>query len=163
MMGSGKSSVGRSLQQRTNLPRFDLDELVAARAGMSIPEIFAAHGEEWFRDLESAVLNEVPRELAAIVVTGGGLVLRTENRLVLKELGTVVWLEADETTLLERSARRRNRPLLQTENPLATIVTLLEQRRPIYTAMADVRVDTTHRTHEEVTDIILLELDGRAR
>jgi shikimate kinase len=163
MMGAGKSSVGRFLQKRTGLPRFDLDELIAARAGMAIGAIFAVKGEEWFRDLESTVLKEMPRETPAIVVTGGGIVLRPHNRAALKGLGTVVWLEADEAVLLERSSRRGNRPLLQTGNPAETLVGLLEKRRPLYTAAADLRVDTTHRTHKEVTDIILEELDRQGR
>jgi shikimate kinase len=163
MMGAGKSSVGRTLQLRTNLPRFDLDEMIQAKAEMSIPEIFAAKGEEWFRDLESTVLQGLPREAPAIVVTGGGIVLRPENTEILKQLGTVVWLHADEAILLERSSRQRNRPLLQTGNPAATILRLLTERRPLYTAAADLRVDTTQHTHDEVTDIILREIEGHDR
>jgi shikimate kinase len=163
MMGAGKSSVGRTLERRTNLPRFDLDEMIQAKAEMSIPEIFAAKGEECFRDLESTVLKQLTREAPGIVVTGGGIILRPENTEILKRLGTVVWLEADEAILLERSSRRRNRPLLQTGNPAETIVTLLAQRRPLYAAAADLRVDTTTRTHDEVTDIILQELEGHDR
>ena len=163
MMGAGKSSVGRTLELRTNLPRFDLDEMIQAKAEMSIPEIFAAKGEEWFRDLESRVLQELPRATPAIVVTGGGIILRSENTEILKRLGTIVWLEADEAVLLERVTRQRNRPLLQTGNPAETLLTLLAQRRPLYEAAANLRVDTTRRTHDEVTDIILQELEGHDR
>lgn len=162
MMGAGKSSVGRTLQERTGLPRFDLDEMIEGRARMTIPEIFASKGEEWFRNLESTILQELSGSAPAIVVTGGGIVLRPGNRATLKQLGLVVWLEADESILLERSTRARNRPLLQTGNPAETLATLLAERRPLYTAAADLRVDTTKRTHEEVTDLILEKLDGSA-
>jgi shikimate kinase len=163
MMGAGKSSLGRMLEKRTGLPRLDLDELVIARAGMSIPEIFAGQGEKYFRDLESSILQELPRPARAIVVTGGGIVLRPENRDILKELGTVVWLEADEAILLERSTRRGNRPLLQKGNPAETIAALLVERRPFYTAAADMRIDTTCRSQQEVADTILQELESRSR
>ena len=163
MMGAGKSSVGRTLEALTGLPRFDLDELIKAKVGLSIPEIFAAQGEESFRDLESTVLKEIPSHEPAIVVTGGGIVLRPANTAILKELGTVFWLEADEAVLVERSLRRPNRPLLQTGNPAETMVTLLAQRRPLYTAAADLRLDTTNLTHEEVANLILQALDQRAR
>src|ERR1700724_3565458 len=99
MMGAGKSSVGRCLQRRTGLARFDTDELVAAKFGLSIPEIFASHGEQSFRGAETKVLRDLPNESTAIIVTGGGIVLRNENVDLLRKLGTVVWLEAKEETL----------------------------------------------------------------
>jgi shikimate kinase len=158
MMGAGKSSVGRALQRRTGLPRFDLDELIEARAGMSIPEIFAQKGETWFRDLESAVLAEVPRESPGIIVTGGGVVLRPGNVTALKQMGTVVWLDADLATLLARATRRGNRPLLQTADPLAAMAELLAARLPLYAQVADLRIDTNPLTDEQVTDVILAGL-----
>jgi shikimate kinase len=161
MMGAGKSSVGRALQERTGGQRFDMDELIEAKAGMSIPEIFAQKGEPWFRDLESAILGELPLEGPAIVVTGGGVVLRPANVTALKEMGTVVWLDADATTLLARASRRRNRPLLQTADQEVAMAELLAVRLPLYAQAADMRVDTAHLTHEEVADVILAELAKR--
>src|SRR3712207_6437984 len=104
-MGSGKSSVGRELAKRTDLPRYDTDEMVRARFGLAIPEIFARHGEEQFRAAETEVLRSAPNE-PAIVVTGGGVVLRPQNVALLRRLGTIVNLSADEETLFARVSRR---------------------------------------------------------
>ena len=161
MMGAGKSSVGRCLQRRTGLDRFDTDELVAAKFALSIPEIFARHGEENFRDAETKALRELPNENAMIIVTGGGIILRNENVDLLKRLGMVVWLEAKEETLFERASRRGNRPLLQTENPRTSLAEMLQKRTPLYEKAADVRVETTKLTHDEVADIILAEVEKR--
>jgi shikimate kinase len=157
MMGAGKSSVGRLLEKRTGLGRIDIDELIVQRARMPIAKIFASGGEEAFRDLETAALNEVRPDSPAIVVCGGGIVLRHGNVARLKQIGTVVWLEAPVDVLLERASRRRSRPLLQTENPRATILELLIARQPLYENAADVRVDTNGRSHDQVADVILRE------
>jgi shikimate kinase len=161
MMGAGKSSVGRCLQRRTGLTRFDTDELVAAKFALSIPEIFAKHGEETFREAETNVLRNLPNENAAIIVTGGGIILREENVDLLKQLGMVVWLEAKEETLFERASRRGNRPLLQTENPRASLAEMLQKRTPLYQTAADLRIETTKLTHDDVADIILAEAEKR--
>jgi shikimate kinase len=161
MMGAGKSSVGRCLERRTGLARFDTDELVTAKFALSIPEIFTQHGEEEFRDAETKALRDLPNENAAIVVTGGGIVLRNENVDLLKRLGTVVWLEAKEETLFERASRRGNRPLLQTDDPRARLAEMLQKRTPLYEKAADVRIETTKLTHDEVADIILAEVEKR--
>src|SRR6266849_5942458 len=113
-MGAGKSSVGRCLERRTGLTRLDTDEAVSAKLGLSIPEIFSRHGEERFREAETEALRQLSQDRQSIIVTGGGIVLRQENVDLLKRLGTIVWLEADEKKLLERSSRRGDRPLLQT-------------------------------------------------
>src|ERR1043166_9056783 len=120
MMGAGKSSVGRLLARRTGLACFDTDELVAAEFGLSIPEIFEKYGEERFRDAETEVLRKLFVPQPIMIVTGGGIVVRHANVDLLKELGTVVWLTADEATLFERASRRGERPLLTTPNPHAT-------------------------------------------
>jgi shikimate kinase len=155
MMGAGKSSVGRALERQTGLPRFDLDEMIVAKAGMSIPEIFASKGEDWFRELESQVLGELANDHSAIIVTGGGIVLRTANVERLKEFGRIIWLEAETDTLLERASRRGQRPLLQTEDPARTIAELLAKRTPLYENAADLRIDTTRLSHDEVAALIL--------
>ena len=166
MMGAGKSSVGRALEKRTGLPRIDIDELIVQRAGMAIAEIFSSQGEDSFRDVESAVLEEIRADDPAIVVCGGGIVLRDRNIETLKEIGTVVWLEAPVEVLLERATRRRIRPLLQPENPAAKISELLAVRRALYERAADLRVDTEKLNHGEVVDVILREtqlLSGKER
>src|SRR5947209_7677997 len=117
MMGAGKSSVGRALERRTGLSRLDTDETVATRFGISIAEIFETYGEERFRDAETETLRNFVPGRTAIIVTGGGIVIRAENVDLLKRLGTIVWLSGDEGTLFERASRRNTRPLLQNENP----------------------------------------------
>lgn len=154
-MGSGKSSGGRILERRLGWPRVDTDELVSARFGRPIPEIFADFGEDTFRDAESEVVGQLSAEAPAVVVTGGGVVLRASNVELLRRLGTLVHLEADEETLFRRVSRRATRPLLQTENPRATLAELLRIRLPIYREAADFQVDTSRLTHEEVAEAVL--------
>jgi len=159
MMGAGKSSVGRCLQQRTGLARLDTDEMVAAQFGIPIAQIFEKHGEERFRIAETDVLRKLAPERPAIVVTGGGIVGNTENLDLLKQLGTVVWVTADEATLFERASRRNDRPLLQQENPRAVFSKLFRERESLYAAAADLRVDTSALTHDEVAETILNRLE----
>jgi shikimate kinase len=154
-MGAGKSSVGRTLARMTGLPRFDTDEMIAKRFGLSVTEIFKKHGEEEFREAETETLRGLIGKQAAIVVTGGGIVLRPENRRLLRELGNVVHLAAEEETLFARISRRSTRPLLRTENPRATVTELLRTRLPLYRELADVEVDTTLLSHDEVAQRIL--------
>src|SRR5439155_26751072 len=106
MMGAGKSSVGRCLQRGIGLALFDTDEIVASKFGLSIPEIFSKYGEDRFREVETEALAELAPAESAIIVTGGGIVLREENIDLIKRLGTVVWLAAEEDTLFERPSRR---------------------------------------------------------
>jgi len=162
MMGAGKSSVGRCLQRRTGLVRLDTDEMLAAQFGKPIAEIFATDGENKFRDAETSVLGKLAPDRPAIIVTGGGIVLRPENIDLLKKLGAVVWLMADDATLFERASRRNDRPLLLKENPRAVYSELLRQREPLYAAAADLRVDTSKKSHDEVADAILAKLDELA-
>jgi shikimate kinase len=158
-MGAGKSSAGRALARRTGLPRFDTDEIVSARFGLPVTEIFAQFGEEQFRDAETEALRQLSSGTTAIIVTGGGIVLRPENVKILRELGSVISLEADEETLFRRIARRATRPLLKTENPRATLVELLRKREPLYREAADIRLDTSQLTHDEVAEAILKSLE----
>jgi len=159
-MGAGKSSVGRWLERRTGLSRLDTDEMVVARYGQPIPEIFSKHGEVAFRDAETETLRAVDADRPAIIVTGGGTILRAENVKLLKRLGTIVWLHGDEETLFERAGRLRNRrPLLQTENPRKTFSDLMKERKPLYAKVADFRVDTTALSHEQVANEVLRKLE----
>src|SRR5437762_185707 len=95
-MGAGKSSVGRRLEKSTRFRRFDTDEMIAAKFGLSVPRIFEVHGEDVFRDAESEILRQLNSREPSIIVTGGGIVLRTTHRELLRQLGTVVYLQADE-------------------------------------------------------------------
>jgi len=159
MMGAGKSSVGRSLQRQSGLARLDTDEMLAAEFGMSIAEIFEKHGEEKFRDAESELLRKLAPDRPAIIVTGGGIILRPQNVDLLKSVGTVVWLAADEAILFERAARRDHRPLLQKENPREVFSKLFREREPLYAAAANIRIDTTRLDHDEVAETILNKME----
>jgi shikimate kinase len=105
MMGAGKSSVGRCLRRRMGLALLDIDEVVASNFGMSIPEIFAEHGEKTFRDAETEALRRVRTEEQTIIITGGGIVLRKENVEILRSQAVIVWLDGDEETLFARASR----------------------------------------------------------
>jgi shikimate kinase len=164
-MGAGKSSVGRTLARMTGLGRFDTDEIVASRFRLAISEIFEVHGEEKFREAETETLRGLVGKGQAIIVTGGGIVLRPENVALLRELGTIFYLSADEETLFARISRRTTRPLLQTADPRVTLRELLAARLPLYRSAADVEVDTSRLKHEEVARKILenLENDDRGK
>ncbi len=158
MMGAGKSAVGRCLQWRTGFPRFDTDEIVTSKFGIPISEIFSKHGESEFREAETETLRKLPRDQRAIIVTGGGIVLREENIGLLKRLGAVVWLEADERTLFKRASRTDSRPLLQRRNPRRAFAQMLKARLPLYAKVADICVDTSVLTDEEVAVAVLAKL-----
>jgi shikimate kinase len=154
-MGTGKSLAGKILEQQTGFRRFDTDEIISQKLKMPIEEIFSTHGEERFRELETETLRSLSAEEPAIIVAGGGIVLRAENVDLLRQLGTVVWLDADEATLRTRIHRLDNRPLLRTANPEATLSALLEARQPLYNSAADLRVDTAKKNPKQIAELIL--------
>jgi shikimate kinase len=154
-MGTGKSLVGKVLEEKTGFRRSDTDEIISSKLKMPIEEIFSTHGEEYFRDLETETLRSLSGEEPAVVVTGGGIVLRGENVDLLKQMGTVVWLDADEATLRARIHRLSDRPLLRTANPGATLSELLAAREPLYRKVGDLRVDISQKNPEEIADLIL--------
>ena len=158
MMGTGKSVVGKVLEEKTGLRRFDTDEVVSSKSDMPVNEIFSTHGEGHFRDLETETLRSMSLEEPAIIVTGGGIVVRGENVDLLRQLGTVVWLDADQATLRMRIRRLSDRPLLQTANPEATLSELLATREPLYRKAADLRVDTSQKSPEEIAELILANI-----
>lgn len=155
MMGAGKSSVGRVLEQQTGLRRFDTDEMISSKFNLSIEEIFSKQGEEKFREAETETLHSLIETEAAIIVTGGGIVTKPENIELLKQLGTVVWLDVDHGTLRARLNRLIERPLLQTANPPATLSELLQRRNPLYRHAANIRVNTAEKDPEEIAQLIL--------
>lgn len=159
-MGCGKSSVGRRLAGLTGHRFLDTDDLIAQAEGRSIPEIFAAEGETYFRDVEHRVLSEQVGICGVVLSTGGGLVLRPENREILRKLGVVAWLDADREALFERATRTGKRPLLQTDNPRETFFRLLDERHSVYEEVADFRVDSTSLSHDEAAQSLL---DGALR
>jgi shikimate kinase len=158
MMGAGKSSVGRCLQLRTKLALVDIDDVVASHIGTSIPEIFSKYGEQVFREIETQALREMAPAKQTIIVTGGGIVVRKENMDLLKQLGIMVWLDCNEETLFERARRSGNRPLLRAENPREAFARMLQARLPLYAKIAQIRVDTSMLTDEEVAVAIVSKL-----
>jgi shikimate kinase len=157
-MGSGKSSVGREIAHRCELRFLDTDSVIRQKYGKSIPEIFASHGETVFREEEHQILLRLRGAQHMVLATGGGIVLQRQNRLILRSLGAVVWLTADEEVIWERVSRKQNRPLLQTDDPRSTIRSLMATRYPLYRETADVTVETSGLTHQEVANRIILAL-----
>src|ERR1043166_278648 len=155
MMGAGKSAVGRCLQQRTGFARFDTDEMVSSKFAIPISQIFSTCGEDKFREAETEVLRRIPPHQPSIIVTGGGIILREKNVGLLKRLGVVVWLVGEEGTLFNRASRTSNRPLLGGKNRRIAFAEMLQARLPLYAKIADIRVDTSALTDEEVAVAIL--------
>jgi shikimate kinase len=157
-MGAGKTTIGRHLATLLHKQFVDVDHEIEKRTGVTIPVIFEIESEAGFRRRESAIIDELTRGRDMVLATGGGAVLMEENRRVLKERGTVVYLQADIETLVERTRRDRNRPLLQTDDPRGKIEELLRQREPIYREVAHVIVDTGQRAPSSVARDIVARL-----
>ncbi len=156
-MGCGKSSVGRRLANTTGHRFVDTDELIVEAAGAPITDIFAARGEAGFRELEAAVLADLVGICGIVLATGGGIITRPANQAVLRDIGVIAWLDADPDALFERVARNRRRPLLHTEDPRATFDALLAQRRLVYEATSDFRIDSTDLSHDQTARAIFDE------
>jgi shikimate kinase len=144
-MGAGKSTIGRCLAELLGKRFRDADQEIEARTGASIALIFEIEGEPGFRRRESAVLEELARGDNLVLAAGGGAVLAEENRRILRSRGTVVYLHAPLDTLLARTHRDRNRPLLQTADRRKTLEDILRVREPLYRATADLVVETDQR------------------
>lgn len=154
LMGAGKSTVGRRLAQTLGLPFRDADHEIEAAAGMTIPDIFAIHGEEHFRDGERRVIARLLQEGPMVLATGGGAFMNEETRQKISEHGISVWLRADLDVLMKRVRKRATRPLLQNPDPEGTMRRLMETRYPVY-ATADLTVDSHEAPHDKVViDIV---------
>jgi shikimate kinase len=159
-MGSGKSSVGRELARRWGFRFLDTDSIIRNQCGKSIPEIFSVFGEPYFRDQEYATLTKLLHCHRSVIATGGGIVIQPRNAILLGKLGTTIWLKADQVTIFERVSRNKNRPLLQTDNPEATIARLLAERAPLYESAADLIVDSSGLSHHEVAERVIAGLQS---
>ena len=154
-MGTGKTSCGRMLATRLGCGLVDLEKYIEAKEVMSVPEIFAAIGEDYFRAKEREALREVLQRKFTVIATGGGTVKDEENFRLLKERGVLVCLTADVDTILARTERRGERPMLDRhEDRRKTVEELLESRREIY-ARADFSIDTSRRSPMEVSEEIV--------
>jgi len=156
-MGSGKSSIGRELHRNLGYELIDTDHVIERQVGKSIPEIFEQDGEKAFRQYETELLEQLKRNQISkhIISTGGGMVCSLKNRSLLKELGFVVWLQCSGQEILERTSQNKNRPLLQCEDPMNAIETLLSERSPFYQETAHLEVKTTGLSVDEVSCGIL--------
>lgn len=149
MMGSGKTSVGRPLAARLGLDFADADAEIEAAHRMTILQIFARHGERFFRDGERHVLARLLTEGPRVVATSGGAFMNAETRAQIAEQGVSIWLKADFDVLIRRVRRRANRPLLQAPDPQGALRKLIDDRYPTY-ALADVTVVSDGGRHEMV-------------
>lgn len=161
-MGSGKTSVGLKLSYKLQTPVEDTDKLIEQREERSISEIFAQEGEAYFRELETALLKEISeRAYARIISVGGGTPVRVENRRLLKQCGMVVYLRIQPETVYERLKNDTTRPLLQCENPLEKIRSLMKARAVAYEECADVIVDVDECSAEEIVEQVMEKLEGK--
>ena len=161
MMGAGKSTIGRRLSVRLRLPFLDADnEIELAHAGMTIPEIFAAYGEPYFRDGEARVIARLLDSGPAVLATGGGAFMREETRNRIRDKAVSIWLKADADTIMKRVKRRADRPLLQTADPAGTVGRLIEEREPVY-QRADITIWSRDVPHEKIVEECIEALHAR--
>ena len=151
MMGAGKSTIGRRLAARLRLPFLDADVEIETAAGMSIPDIFLAHGEPYFRDGEARVIARLLESGPAVLAPGGGALMREETRCRIADKAVSIWLKADVDVIMRRVRRRADRPLLQTADPEATVTRLITEREPLYQA-ANLTIASREVPHDKIVD-----------
>ena len=154
-MGVGKSAVSRYLDVECHMHRVEMDQEIERREGRTISQIFAQEGEEYFRERETELLRELSKKQDIVVSCGGGVPKREENIRLMKESGTVVWLEAEPETILERVSRNNNRPLLEGKKNIEAIRDMMQERRPFYKGAADICVKADGRSVASVAKEIL--------
>ena len=155
LMGAGKTTIGRQLARLLKLPFYDSDKAIEERTGVDIPTIFEFEGEEGFRNREQKMIQQLTEIKGIVMATGGGAILREENRKLLSENGFVIYLHCDVDKLLERTRRDSQRPLLNTQDPKERLESLFDQRKPLYTSIADFTIDTGILQSKDVVTQIL--------
>jgi shikimate kinase len=159
LMGAGKTSVGRRLAEKLDIPFVDADHEIEIAAGKSVAEIFADHGEGYFREGERRVITRLLENGQQVLATGGGAFMNDETRARIKELGISLWLKADLDILLKRVSKRNDRPLLRDEDPATVMKRLMDIRYPIY-AQANITVESRDVQHGQmVNDVIKAIVD----
>jgi shikimate kinase len=157
--GSGKSSVGRQLARRLQLPLMDSDQVIEQRLGCSIREYFETQGEEAFRAIEESVIYELTQGSVGVLSTGGGVVLRAANREHLRSRTHVIYLKSVPEELFRRLRHDKSRPLLQVTDPMQRLRDLFEQRDPLYRETAHFSVDTGRPSVASLANVILMQLE----
>lgn len=156
-MGTGKTTIGKALGKQLKVQVTDCDDAVVENAGKSIPSIFEEEGEQGFRDMEQQTLMQLPSD-NHVIATGGGVVLRSENRAHMKRNGIIVWLEASTDEILKRLESDQTRPLLAGGNKAERIQVLYDARKDLYEMTADIRIDTTGKRPDEIIGEIMSRL-----
>jgi shikimate kinase len=155
LMGAGKTTIGKQLAKTLRVPFYDSDKAIEESTGVDIPTIFEFEGEQGFRDREQKMIQYLAQMQGIVLATGGGAILRPENRQALKDTGFVVYLQCSIDRILERTRRDTQRPLLKTDNPKARLEELFSQRESLYLACADFMVDTgLHKSKAVVSQIL---------
>ena len=157
-MGAGKSTIGRLLAKELGFPFKDSDREIEARTGADIPWIFDVEGEEGFREREEAMIAELVQERGIVLATGGGVVMREANRTALADNGLVVYLCTSVDQQLQRTAKDRQRPLLQTADPEKVLRDLMARRDPLYREIAHLVIETDQRGPKTVVTSIIAKL-----
>lgn len=160
LMGAGKSAIGRRLGKRLGLRFVDADKEIEAAAGKSINEIFADHGEDYFRDGERRVIARLLSEGPIVLATGGGAYMNEDTRAEIAESGLSIWLKADLDVLMERVSRRDTRPLLKAGDPREIMQRLMEERYPVY-AGADITIESRNVPHEIIVEELVEAIAAR--
>lgn len=158
LMGVGKTTVGRRLAKRLNLPFYDSDDEIEKASGRTVAGYFKDHGEEAFRAGEKRVIERLLDGTPLILATGGGAFIPENTRLILKANATTVWLKGDFKTIMERVSRKNTRPLLQVADPAAKMRELMDVRYPIY-AKADITVPIAKGTHMRTVNKVIKSLE----
>lgn len=159
-MGAGKSTVGRALAQILGLEFVDSDAEIEQRTGADIPWIFEIEGESGFRDREAKVLADISSRDGIVMATGGGAILRDENRSILSERGFVVYLEATLREQVRRTSKDQKRPLLAGQDRRRVLTDLMAIREPLYQEIADLRLSTAERNAKQLAEQIVAALSG---
>lgn len=160
-MGAGKTTLGKALAGRLGMAFVDTDRVIEERTGVSIPTVFEIEGEEGFRRREAQVVADIAATGGRVVATGGGIVLRPENREHLAASGFVVYLNVPPHLLWERTRHDRNRPLLQVDNPLQKLRELFQARDPYYREVADLVVDGARMKANGILQLLIKEISER--
>jgi len=162
LMGAGKSAIGRRLGKRLGLPFVDADKEIEAAAGMTINEIFAEHGEDYFRDGERRVIARLLDDGPVVLATGGGAYMNEATRAEIADKALSIWLKADLDILMERVSRRDTRPLLKQGNPREIMRNLMDTRYPVY-AGADMTIESRNVPHDIIVEEIVEAVAAHVR